>query len=93
LSYADFVRLIFDESDFYDAAPDVLLGEWRQFHVRIIAVLHAIWVCVHDVLCNDAPEGYVPEEMDEEYSISTKDILSYCWRALKEARCVIWGCL
>lgn len=44
---------------------------------------------MHDVLCNDAPEGYIPDEMDEEISINTKDILSYCWRALKEARCVM----
>jgi hypothetical protein len=40
-------------------------------------------------LCADAPEGHVPEEMEEETSVDTKEILSYSWRGLKEARCVI----
>lgn len=66
--------------------PVVVPDTWRKFHDRIVVALHEVWVCVHDVLCNDAPEGYVPDELDEDFSISTKDILSYCWRALKEAR-------
>ena len=31
-------------------------------------------------------EGHVPEDMEEEPDLTTKDILSYSWRGLKEAR-------
>jgi hypothetical protein len=44
---------------------------------------------VKDVLCNDAPEGYIPDEVNDEVNITTKDILSYSWRALKEASSLI----
>ncbi|KAK5006117.1 hypothetical protein LTR60_006059, partial [Cryomyces antarcticus] len=43
---------------------------------------------VKDVLCDDAPEGHVPDDFDEEDEITTKDISSYCWRAVKEASLV-----
>ncbi|EMC99390.1 hypothetical protein BAUCODRAFT_64529, partial [Baudoinia panamericana UAMH 10762] len=52
---------------------------------RLINCLYTIWDVVKPTLCNDAPEGYLPEEMEEAAEISTKDTLSYCWRALKEA--------
>ena len=42
-----------------------------------------------DVLCSDAPEGYdISEDESIEQDIGTKDTLSFCWRALKESRCV-----
>jgi hypothetical protein len=50
--------------------------------------VESLWICVHQILCADAPEGHVPEEMDEEVSLDTKEILSYSWRGLKEARYV-----
>jgi hypothetical protein len=59
---------------------------WISFHQRIIAAFEAIWVCIHDLLCNDAPEGYVPEDLEDDSSLTTKDILSYSWRALRELR-------
>jgi hypothetical protein len=52
-----------------------------------------VWTGVPDVLCQDAPEGYVPDETAEDEGITTKDILSYSWRALKEARCVRDRCI
>ena len=42
------------------------------------------------MLCSDAPEGHVLEELEDELEINTKDILSYSWRALKEARFVTY---
>lgn len=51
---------------------------------RMIEQVAAIWMVVKPILCNDAPEGYTPEEL-EESSESIKETLSYCWRALKEA--------
>lgn len=53
---------------------------------RLEKVLATTWTCVHDLLCNDAPEGFMPEEMDDEASLTTKDVLSYAWRGLKESR-------
>lgn len=52
---------------------------------RIKSMLEAMWEVVKPTLCNDAPEGHVPDEMEDVPDISTKDILSYSWRALKEA--------
>ncbi|KAB8648459.1 hypothetical protein FH972_026117 [Carpinus fangiana] len=49
------------------------------------ALIHDVWYCVRDTLCNDAPEGFLPDEAEEEVSMRTKDLLSYCWRALKES--------
>lgn len=43
-------------------------------------------MCVQNLLCNDAPEGYMPEDMEEAVDVTTKDILSYAWRALKESK-------
>lgn len=48
-------------------------------------ILHNIWACVRDTLCNDAPEGFLPDEADDESSMTTRDLLSYSWRALKES--------
>lgn len=59
---------------------------------RLVVCLHDVWCVVKPSLCNDAPEGYLPEAMEETSDMSTKDTLSYCWRALKEASLLL-GCL
>lgn len=46
----------------------------------------SLWEIVYNVLCADAPEGNVPEEIDEAASLDTREVLSYSWRGLKEAR-------
>jgi hypothetical protein len=51
---------------------------------KIFDILCQVWDVVKPILCNDAPEGYLPEDF-EESSDSSKQTLSYCWRALKEA--------
>jgi hypothetical protein len=51
---------------------------------KIFDLLCLVWDVVKPILCNDAPEGYLPEDF-EESSDSSKETLSYCWRALKEA--------
>ncbi|KAF2164711.1 hypothetical protein M409DRAFT_67812 [Zasmidium cellare ATCC 36951] len=51
---------------------------------RLCDDLQQIWEVVKPVLCDDAPEGYVPDEVVEGLD-STKETLSYCWRAFKEA--------
>lgn len=61
----------------------------QALFIRIYKCLHQTWSCVHDILCNDAPEGFVPDDVDEQSDIGTKDVLSYSWRALKEASLVV----
>lgn len=89
LTVAALHRYIIDSKTFYTT----ILGSdhdhrelWRKLHASLIAMLPRIWHCVQDVLCNDAPEGHIPEDLDLETDIDTKDILSYSWRALREAR-------
>jgi len=60
----------------------------RSIHLRLYKCFDVVWSCVKPTLCNDAPEGYFPDELDVEDDIETKDVLSYSWRALKEARYV-----
>jgi hypothetical protein len=93
LTITDFHRYIIDSKLFYQSTQDSDLVQrklWHELHASLIRILQRVWNCVRDVLCNDAPEGHVPEDLDPESDIDTKDILSYSWRALKEARCVAW---
>ena len=52
---------------------------------RLAACLRSVWDIVSPILCDDAPEGYAGDEEDELSDSSSKDVLSYCWRALKES--------
>ncbi|KAK3632475.1 hypothetical protein LTR56_016357 [Elasticomyces elasticus] len=52
---------------------------------QLVGYLIEIWMVVKPVLCDDAPEGYMAEDAEETDEVSTKDTLSYCWRALKES--------
>ena len=61
-------------------------------YTRLLACCGQVWKAVHSILCFDAPEGRnFHEEEDEEDEeddgdSGSKDILSFCWRALKESR-------
>lgn len=69
------LRYVMNQSQFSELEP-------LQNH--LLELLNQVWEVVKPVLCNDAPEGYLPEELDEGPD-SSKETLSYCWRALKEA--------
>lgn len=47
-----------------------------------------IWGAVKNILCNDSPEGHLPEDLEEGNDVDTKDVLSYSFRAVHESRCV-----
>ncbi|KAK7544770.1 putative death-receptor fusion protein-domain-containing protein [Phyllosticta citribraziliensis] len=82
------LRYIVEQPKFYPsiaAMGSEDLQMWKALHDHILSNLREVWDCVKSVLCVDAPEGYVPEDMEEEPDLTTKDILSYSWRALKEA--------
>ena len=88
-------RYIIDREAFYSTImqlPLDLFNQWKSIHDRICSAYDELWLCIRDVLCADAPEGHVPEDMEDETGIDTKEILSYSWRGLKEARCVVSAC-
>jgi len=82
-------RYILDQDEFYehvymmDGAAFKLL---HDIHDQVLIGFETLWLCVKDVLCADAPEGHVPKDLEEDDSPDTKEILSYAWRGLKEAR-------
>lgn len=69
-------------------ADDHNYHPFEPFIVVLEKLIFDSWGCVRGLLCNDAPEGFLPEDMEETVDITTKDFLSYAWRALKESRCV-----
>ncbi|KAI9762967.1 MAG: hypothetical protein M4579_000030 [Chaenotheca gracillima] len=86
------LRAIFDRADFYTSRPEDLpsqRGLWSKAHQGIISASERIWVLVKPILCDESPEGF---ELEEQADLGTKDVLSYCWRALKESssllRCI-----
>lgn len=44
---------------------------------------------MRDVLCDDSPEGHLPDDLDEMEGLDTKNLLSYSFRAVDESRYVI----
>jgi hypothetical protein len=61
-------------------------GGLEQIQTRIVSSCSQIWVQVKDVLCNDSPEGHLPQDLDEIDVVDTKDVLSYSFRAVHESR-------
>jgi hypothetical protein len=53
---------------------------------RLVSCCEQIWDAVRDILCDDSPEGHLPQELEEVDGINTKDILSYSFRAIHESR-------
>ncbi|KAE9992852.1 hypothetical protein EG327_007479 [Venturia inaequalis] len=65
-------------------------ARWTNIHSVLVLALQRVWTCVRNILCNDAPEGHVPDDTTvEDENMTTKDILSYSWRALKEASGIV----
>ncbi|KAI4724759.1 hypothetical protein E4T49_07502 [Aureobasidium sp. EXF-10728] len=94
---ADTSRYIIEKSGFYQVMSSDLtaLSRLQKLYTRLHNIFGALWNCVHDTLCNDTTEGVAAEEIEEE-DIGTKDVLSYSWRALKEAslllRAIVRSC-
>lgn len=83
------LRYIVDQPDFYSVVSGDSREQfvnWKQLHTDIVSSIESLWTCVYHVLCADAPEGHVPDELEDDASLDTKEILSYSWRGLKEAR-------
>ncbi|KXJ97534.1 putative death-receptor fusion protein-domain-containing protein [Microdochium bolleyi] len=52
---------------------------------RTINCCQKIWEIVQHILCDDSPEGHLPEELEEVDGLDTKDLLSYSFRAIHES--------
>ncbi|KAF2677884.1 HEAT repeat protein-like protein [Lentithecium fluviatile CBS 122367] len=82
------IRYIVDNDRFYGDLESLGADEfsrWKRTHVELLESFETLWNCVQSTLCADAPEGHIPEDLEEEMSLDTKEILSYSWRGLKEA--------
>ena len=55
---------------------------------RVVACCERVWAVVQDILCDDSPEGHLPEELEDVDGLNTKDVLSYSFRAIHESRYV-----
>lgn len=62
---------------------------WSKSVSTLLRLPSEIWESLGPVLCIDAPEGHVPDDMDDQDDqVDTKTIMSFAWRAVKEARYV-----
>ncbi|KAK4196532.1 putative death-receptor fusion protein-domain-containing protein [Triangularia verruculosa] len=57
----------------------------HQLQGQIFDAAQRIWLAVKHVLCDDSPEGHLPEEMEDIEGLDTKDLLSYSFRAVHES--------
>ena len=83
------VRYIVSHPDYFGTlkkSTKNALDWWRRFTERIHLICHDVWEVVRHTLCFDAPEGHEIDEEADDVDIGTKDVLSFCWRALKESR-------
>lgn len=62
---------------------------WDSLQLRIVHSCTRIWEVVREILCNDSPEGHLPNDLDDVDIIDTKEVLSYCFRAVHESRFVM----
>ncbi|KAK3375057.1 putative death-receptor fusion protein-domain-containing protein [Podospora didyma] len=65
--------------------PDHQLQVLARIHRRIVDCAKRIWLAVKHVLCDDSPEGHLPEELEDIEGLDTKDLLSYSFRAVHES--------
>ena len=63
-----------------------LTSSWIPSLSRLVTLFERVWLCVRGTLCNDAPEGYVPADSEQDMETDTKSLSSYAWRGLKESR-------
>jgi hypothetical protein len=64
-------------------------AHWNSLQYRMFHSCSRIWEAVKDILCNDSPEGHLPQDLDGTEIIDTKDVLSYSFRAIHESRYVV----
>ncbi|CAG8975357.1 hypothetical protein HYALB_00005687 [Hymenoscyphus albidus] len=56
--------------------------KWANLQLQMVSISSRIWEAVKEVLCNDSPEGNLPDGIEDVDMIDTKDVLSYSFRAV-----------
>ncbi|GAB1320463.1 hypothetical protein MFIFM68171_10673 [Madurella fahalii] len=84
--HADFAAIshvwqVLTKQTYTEHQQDVL----RQLQRQILVCSRRIWLTVKHVLCDDSPEGHLPEELEDIEGLDTKDLLSYSFRAVHES--------
>lgn len=72
--------------DFVEIKDTEFRSEIESLQQRMTNCCSRIWSAVKDVLCNDSPEGHLPQDLEEGKDVDTKDVLSYSFRAVHESR-------
>ncbi|PHH85172.1 hypothetical protein CDD83_799 [Cordyceps sp. RAO-2017] len=57
----------------------------RSLQSNLVACCERVWAAVKDVLCDDSPEGHLPQELEEIEGLDTKGLLSFSFRAVHES--------
>ncbi|PHH82701.1 hypothetical protein CDD82_5151 [Ophiocordyceps australis] len=75
----------------WQTALSLRLGEtevraMQSLQETLVCCCQRVWQAVRPVLCDDSPEGHLPDELDELEGLDTKDVLSYSFRAVHESR-------
>jgi hypothetical protein len=65
------------------------LDSIHEIQRRVVSCAFRVWATVKHVLCDDSPEGHLPEELEEVEGLDTRDLLSYSFRAVHESRLVL----
>ncbi|POS83999.1 hypothetical protein EPUL_003568 [Erysiphe pulchra] len=64
---------------------DQSINQMLDFQKDCVHFCSRIWTVVKPILCNDSPEGFLLEDLEEPDTVDTKDILSYSFRAIHES--------
>ncbi|CAK7233882.1 hypothetical protein SCUCBS95973_008746 [Sporothrix curviconia] len=67
---------------------DADLTDLVAIQARIVNNCERVWHIVKHVLCDDSPEGHIPEDLEDGGGVSnldSKDLLSYSFRSINES--------
>ncbi|KAK3902107.1 putative death-receptor fusion protein-domain-containing protein [Staphylotrichum tortipilum] len=65
--------------------PENQIDVLHHLQRRVLFSARQIWLTVKHVLCDDSPEGHLPEELEDIEGLDTKGLLSYSFRAVHES--------
>ncbi|KAI1735552.1 putative death-receptor fusion protein-domain-containing protein [Xylaria scruposa] len=84
--HGDFASLRYIWSSFTGVQLDQrYITTLDEFQGRAISCCKRVWLTVQHILCDDSPEGHLPEELQQIEGLDTKDLLSYSFRAVHES--------
>ncbi|KAL1891138.1 hypothetical protein Cpir12675_005073 [Ceratocystis pirilliformis] len=61
------------------------LQSMLEIQTKLISFGTRMWELVCDILCDNSPEGFLPDDLEEVDGIGTKDVLSFSFRSVDES--------